>query len=204
MNWHPLLSTLLGALITYSAILITNALEALKRKRTADKLIHALLQGLHDEISGFVEMARNNSVLSIEATPEGKPYEGLFTASQDYFTVYHSNAALVMQIEDGDLRRGVIRTYTHAKGLLDTVNMNRFYLDRYHYLKSTFLKTKDASIQAESEHYHQALVQIATQLKKADAEFSKEASRILEMLAQKLGILLHTARGDIPVETNFI
>src|SRR5688572_27695971 len=139
MSLHPLLSTLLGALITYSAILLTNALDVRKRKRTAERLIHALLQGLHDEISDLLEMARNNSVLSIEATPEGKPYEGLFSASQDYFTVYHSNAALVMQIEDSELRRSVIRTYIHAKGLLDTVNMNRFYLERYHYLKSTFL-----------------------------------------------------------------
>lgn len=195
------MSTLLGALLTYSAILFTNALDLRKRKRTADKLIHALLQGLHDEISGLVEMARNHSVPSVDATPEGQPYEGRFSAGQDYFTVYHSNAKLVMQIEDGELRRSVIQTYTHAKGLLDTVNMNRLYLDRYYYLKSTFLKTRDTLFQAESESYHQTLVQITTQLKIADAEFRKDASRVLEMLAKKMAAPHHVASLNVGVTT---
>ena len=46
MNWNPLASTLLGALITYSAILLTQAIELWKRDRAQKKLIHALLQAL--------------------------------------------------------------------------------------------------------------------------------------------------------------
>ena len=187
MNWHTFLSTLLGGLITFSAILFTNALDLRKRKRSHDNLIHALLQGLQDEIAGLLEMAKTRPVHPIEAVPEGKPYEGLFTASQDYFIVYHSNAALVMQIADANLRRSIIQTYTRAKAVLDTVNMNRLYLERYHYLQSTFLKTKDALVQAESEDYRQALVQISGQLKRADAEFRRTAASLLEMLSEKIG-----------------
>ena len=113
--------------------------------------------------------------------------EGLFTASQDYFIVYHSNAALVMQIADANLRRSIIQTYTRAKAVLDTVNMNRLYLERYHYLQSTFLKTKDTSVQAESEDYRGALVQIAGQLKQADVQFRRTAAGLLEMLSCTLG-----------------
>jgi hypothetical protein len=103
MKWNTLFSTLVGALITYSAILFTNALDLRKRKRAHEQLIHALLQGLHDEIAGLLEMA--TSARPMGPMPDGKPYEGLFTAHQDYFTVYHANAALVMQIEDAELRR---------------------------------------------------------------------------------------------------
>lgn len=187
MHWQTFISTLLGGLITFSAILLTNALDLHKRKRTHDKLIHALLQGLRDEIAGLLEMAETSPVRPIEAVPEGKSYEGLFTASQDYFIVYHANAGLVMQIADPNLRRSIIQTYMRAKAVLDTVNMNRLYLERYHYLQSTFLKTKDASIQAESENYQRALVQIAGQLKEADAEFRRTAARLLEMLSDKIG-----------------
>src|SRR6185436_7770748 len=186
MNWTSFISTLLGGLITFSAILFTNALDLRKRKRAHQKLIHALLQGLRDEIACFLEGARRTPVRPIEAAPEGKPYEGLFTASQDYFTVYHKNADLVMQIDDADLRRNIILTYNRAKGLLDTVTMNRLYLERYHYLQSTFLKTKDSSVQAESEDYRSALIEIAAQLKKADIDFKSAASQSLEMLAQKV------------------
>jgi hypothetical protein len=187
MHWQTFISTLLGGLITYSAILLTNALDLHKRKRTHEKLIHALLQGLRDEIAGLLEMAETSPVRPIEAVPPGKPYEGLFTASQDYFIVYHANAELVMQIADPDLRRSIMQTYTRAKAVLDTVNMNRLYLERYRYLQSTFLKTKDASIQAECESYQRALVQIAAQLKQADAQFRRTAASLLEILSEEIG-----------------
>ena len=187
MNWHAFISTLLGGFITFCAILFTNVLDLRKRKRTHDALIHALLQGLRDEIGGLLEMAETSPVRPIQAVTEGKPYEGLFTASQDYFIVYHANAALVMQIADAELRRSIMQTYTRAKAVLDTVNMNRLYLERYHYLQSTFLKTKDGSVQAESEDYRRALVEIARQLKQADAQFRRTAASLLKMLSDRIG-----------------
>jgi len=33
-----------------------------------------------------------------------------------------------MQIPDMNLRRSIIQTYTRAKAMLDTVNINRLYL----------------------------------------------------------------------------
>ena len=121
MNWHTLGSTLVGALLTFSAILFTQALDIRKQKRAHEKLIHALLQGLVDEVAGLLELARTGGAHPIEAVPEGKPYEGLFTASQDHFTVYHANAELVMQIDDARLRQKIIQTYLRAKVLLDNM-----------------------------------------------------------------------------------
>jgi hypothetical protein len=182
MNWQTLMSTLVGALLTFSAILFTQALEIRKQRRAHAKSVHALLQGLHDEVAGLLELARTGAARPIEAITEGKPYEGLFTASQDYFTVYHANAGLVMQIDDACLRRKIIQTYMRAKVLLDTVCMNRLYLERYHYLQSTFLKTKDASVRKEAEEYHRTLVHTAAQLKSVDAEFKSAGSDLLSRL----------------------
>ena len=61
MNWNTLGSTLLGALITYSAILLTQAIELWKRKRTHESLIRSLLQALHEEVETLLEMARMNA-----------------------------------------------------------------------------------------------------------------------------------------------
>ena len=74
MNWHSFISTLLGGFITFCAILFTNVLDLRKRKRTHDALIHALLQGLQDEIGGLLEMAETSPVRPIQAVTEGKPY----------------------------------------------------------------------------------------------------------------------------------
>jgi hypothetical protein len=185
MNWNTLVSTLFGALITYSAILLTQAIELWKRKRAHEALIHALFQALYEEVESILEMARMKAP-SNEDIPDGKPYEQLFTASQDYFTVYHANAALVMQIKQAELRRTIFKTYLRAKGLLDTISMNRLYLERYHYLQSTFLKTRDPSAQSASENYRQMLIQIAAQLRRADAEFRNAATRLLELLSAQV------------------
>jgi len=182
MNWNPLASTLLGALITYSAILLTQAIELWKRDRAQKKLIQALLQAMREEVESLLEMVRMNAP-PIEATPDGEPYERLFTTKQDYFTVYHTNAALVMQINQAELRRSIFKTYLRAKGLLDTISMNRLYLERYHYLQSTFLKTRDPSAQSASDHYHQMLIQIAAQLRRTDKEFRNRATHLLELLS---------------------
>jgi hypothetical protein len=183
MNWHTLASTLVGALITFSAILFTQALDLRKQTRARKKLIHALLQGLQDEIAGLLELASSGAARPIDAVPEGKPYEGMFTANQDYFTVYHTNTGLVMQMDDADLRRRVIQTYMRAKVLLDTICMNRLYLERYHYLQSTFLKTKDPSVQVEAEEYRRTLIDTAVQLKRVDADFRSSSSDLLSKLS---------------------
>ena len=183
MNWQTFTSTILGALFTFSGILFTHVLNLQRQKRADRNLIKALMQGLQDEINGLLEFAKVSSVHQIEAAPEGKPYEGLFTASQDYFTVYHVNAALVMQINDASLRRSIIQTYTRAKWLLDTLKMNRLYLERFHYLQSTFLKTREQSVQAEAEEYHQTLIAMAAQVKRAQAEFKSAATGLLSMLS---------------------
>jgi len=183
MNWHTLVSTLVGALLTFGAILFTQALDIRKQRRAHEKLIYALLQGLHDEVAGLLDLAGTSAARPIEAITEGKPYEGLFTASQDYFTVYHANAELVMQIDDACLRRKIIQTYMRAKVLLDTICMNRLYLERYHYLQSTFLKTKDPSVQKEVEDYQRTLISTAAQLKRVDADFKRAGNDLLNMLS---------------------
>jgi hypothetical protein len=128
MSWNLIIFSLIGGLLPLSAIVLTNTLQLRDRKRTQEQLIQALLQGLHDEIRGLLEMFATSSVRPIDTLPEGKPYEGLFAASQDYFTVYHANVAVIMQIPDMNLRRSIIQTYTRAKAMLDTVNINRLYL----------------------------------------------------------------------------
>jgi hypothetical protein len=190
MNWNTLVSTLFGALITYSAILLTQAIELWKRKRAHEALIHALLQALYEEVESLLEMVRRKAH-SIEDIPDGKPYERLLTANQDYFTVFHVNAALIMQINQAELRRSIFKTYLCAKGLLDTVSMNRLYLERYHYLQSTFLKTRDPSAQSASENYRQMLIQIADQLRSADAEFRNAAARLLKLLSAQVEQVLN-------------
>ena len=56
-----------------------------------------------------------------------KPGEGLaltYRLRQQYFTVYDSNAQYLGHVEDDQLRAAIVRTYTLAKGLIDTHLVN--------------------------------------------------------------------------------
>lgn len=67
MNWHTSDSTLLGSLFIFSGILFTHALRFQGTKRAHKRLVHALMQGLQDEIAGLLKFAKTSSVQQIEA-----------------------------------------------------------------------------------------------------------------------------------------
>jgi hypothetical protein len=185
MNWNSFVSTLIGAMVSFGAILFTNWLDLRKRRDSHAKLIRALMQGLQDEIAGLLELSKSG-LADLATIADGKALETVSSVSQDYFTVYHANAALVMQIEDDELRRTIIQTYTRAKSVLDTFRINQIYLERLHYLQSTFHKTKEPSVQAAAEEYNRALVKIAAELKRSLMEFNTTATRLLQMLADNI------------------
>ncbi|MGA2244051.1 MAG: hypothetical protein ABSH48_03540 [Verrucomicrobiota bacterium] len=181
MNWQTFISTLLGACVSYSAIMLTYMLERRKRKRSDEKLKRALLHGLHDEINGLLTMVKLN--------PEGElaqeMYEAAFGLTEDYFTVYHANVALVIQIENDELRQLIVRTYTLGKAFVTRANINKQCLDRLHYLESTYHKTKDPAVQISVEKYRQIKDRLVKEIKAADIRFHSSAQQLIALLAKE-------------------
>ena len=139
------------------------------------------MHGLHDELNGLLTMAKPN--------PDGElaqqMYEAAFGMTQDYFTVYHANVALVIQIENDQLRQLIVKTYTLGKVFAGMTNINKQRLERLHYLESTYHKTKDPAVQISVENYRQIKGRLVEEIKAADIRFHKSAHQLMALLAKE-------------------
>jgi hypothetical protein len=178
MNWQTFLSTLLGALVSFSAVLLTYSLDRRKRRHADEKARRALLNGLYDELNGFFAFARPDPSDELA----GRMHEAGFAMTQDYFTLYHANVGQVMQLENAELRHLIVKTYTQGKVLVGMTRINQQCFERMQYLESTFHKTKDPTVEAAVERYRQIKAYLLVETKAADSRFNVSARQLLDLL----------------------
>lgn len=54
-----------------------------------------------------------------------------YPLTQDYFTTYQSNAHLIGEIENDDLRNLIIEMYSEAKGVVDSYRYNNHIVGQH-------------------------------------------------------------------------
>lgn len=164
-----------------------------EQKRREDNHLTAILQALHDEIETLLEVYKSAIGVHIAALQTGQPFMYYWPVSSEYFSVYHSNAALIGHVKNNDLRKSIIQTYTYAKALIDSVRMNNVLLDKNQ--NSAFLAAQaqtEANKQIAQAHYQQ-LVQYSDVLKKSHERFERCVDDTLRSL-RKTGVLSEQRR----------
>ena len=115
---------LLGGLITgWFALRSTDKAYKNQLKQACeneDKLIKGVLQAIHDEVETVFERYQETMGAGLESLKEGEPLLMYYPLVSDYFTVYNGNSFLIGRIPDNDLRKQIIKTYTLAKGMIDS------------------------------------------------------------------------------------
>src|SRR5699024_5009197 len=102
--------------------------------------------------------------------------------------VYDANSALVSRIPDNDLRKQIIKTYTLAKGMIDSYRMNNELLSRYEYANRVYSETQQDVNRAEAVGCYQSLVEYAKSIKNDHRAAKSEANSLLRAL-RKRGVL---------------
>lgn len=182
------LSALLGGFFVLIGVYVTHKLSERKRHNEQADIIRGVLQGLHDEIETLWDIYTERVGKIVETLPNGQGFEGYWVVSQDYFTVYSSNAHLIGQITDVDLRKEIISTYTIAKSLLDTFRMNNELVNR---LEQSALLANETN---KEEHKQLVLMRrqqvslYAVGLKQIHADLKTRTSSLLRSL-RKYGVL---------------
>jgi len=64
----------------------------------------------------------------LEKIEEGNPVDFYYPISENYFTVFESNAGLIGKIKNDDLRETIVETYTQVKGMIDSFKMNNYFI----------------------------------------------------------------------------
>lgn len=189
--WPPItgaIGAVIGAVIVGYFTLKATRQSFDNQKVQADdsekKLIKGVLQAIHDELETIFERYQTTMGGQVENLPDDKGLDFYYPIVSDFFTVYNGNSFLIGRIPDNDLRRGIIKTYTTAKGLVDSFRLNndlvlKLELSRFLYHESG-MEIHEKQVMARES----ALVNYAKSLKEGHAYFKVQVNELLKDLRE--------------------
>jgi hypothetical protein len=157
-------------------------------KENEDQIIKALLQAIHDEMETVFETYQEAMGAQLESLKEGAPLLAYYPLVSDFFTVYNGNSFLIGRVPDNDLRKQIIKTYTLAKGMVDSFRMNNELNQKFEYWHQIFQESKSEEHQQKAAAHYNALVEYAKKLKLGHQQIKSETSQLLRTL-RKQGVL---------------
>lgn len=153
-----------------------------------EKLIRGLLQSIHDEIETIYERYQDTMGARLESLPEGEALNFYYPLVSDFFTVYNGNSFLIGRIPDNDMRKQIIKTYTLAKGIVDSFRLNNDLVGKFEFSNKVYEETQQEVHKKQAIAHYAALIEYAKTLKASHVELKKEISALLRAL-RKNGVL---------------
>ena len=147
-------------------------------KKRQQETIQGVLQAINEELNILWELYIKNFGVYLEEVKKGGIFDVPVSISQDYFTIYRSNANLIGQIENSDLRRKVVKVYTLLQAMLDCYQINSIRLGKY--------QTAGRSDKALWISLGLGLANYAEKLKEDHYYLKREVEALLEMLKKEL------------------
>lgn len=193
-NWNgdALLSSAVGAFIgsvlTLLGVWMSSHLEKFEREAQNKEELIGFLQGIHDEIETLWDSYTSSIGAQTEALLDNSPLMFFWPITQEYFTIYNTNAHAIGKIKNHDLRRQIVATYAKARGLIDSYRMNNDLIQKYEYIALLFQETNSPSHQANAAARYQSLIQYAAQLRPRHNDLKTMVGDLLRNL-RKEGVL---------------
>lgn len=192
LDWNTLLSSGFGALIGSALTLVATYLAhrwqvSVQEEKDAQMLM-GIMQAVHDEIETLWDLYLDGVGHHLEALGNGQPLNTFYPVTQEYFTVYNTNAFFIGRIKDHDLRKLIVSTYSKARGLIDSYRLNNDLVQKHEHAFWVFQETKNPVHQASAAAHYKALTDYAATLKKGHAEMKKQVQELLRAL-RKQGVL---------------
>jgi hypothetical protein len=136
----------------------------------------------------------------IEALKDGQGLDLVYKLRQQYFTVYDTNAQFLGHVENDQLRTAIVRTYTLAKGLVDTHLLNNDLLAQHKAVAQFDLRPAATPfstqiLQQNQQRVMQQWKAFGTEIKNAYFQTRHSVEQLLELLSQSE--LLAGNRDDI-------
>lgn len=188
-----------GAIGGWFSLRSTDKAHRQQRERESDSrkaIVYGFLQAVHDEVETLWETYSASAGNQVEALGENLPLSISYPVTHDYFTVYNSNAFLLGQISDADLRKMIVVTYTKAKGLIDSYRMNNQLLQQYEYWHYLHQETQHAIHLGNAQAHWATLTKYANAMKRQHQEVKVNVTALLRTL-RKVGVLSNNSNTAI-------
>ena len=131
IDCSSLISALIGGGLALLGVIIAHCLTARKEENNRKEEIRALVQSIKDEATTMWGIYMEGVGNRLEVHAEGEPFDVYFPVTQEYFTVYTSNAFRLGMIRNNELRKNIIEAYSLGRSLIDTYRMNNELVRAY-------------------------------------------------------------------------
>jgi len=157
------------------------------------KTIKGLLQAIHDELETIYERYQETMGSRIESLEDGKALNFYYPLVSDFFSVYNGNSFLIGRIPDNDLRKQIVKTYTLAKGMVDSFRLNNDLVNKFEHSNKVYDETQLETHKNHARAHYAALIEYANTLKQSHASLKHEIQSLLRSL-RKHGVLSESSR----------
>lgn len=178
-----LIGAAVGGMFTLKATDKAIREENYKELRREEKEVQNMLDSMGVEIGTLWMFHMNRIGGMVENLPEGGALEFYYPLTQDYFTVYNTNAAKIGCVKDAVLREAIVVCYNKCKKVVDGFKYNNELFRDYRNLL-----VMPASAPNHEEHVrakHEELVQYAQVVKEDHFEVKKYVERLLKLLENR-------------------
>ncbi len=172
----------IGGIFVFFGTLLTFKLEKKKNKENEEQLVKNYLLAIHDEVESVWTAYEATLGLYLQQLEVDKPCDMYWPVSQDYFTVYHSNATLLGKVVNESLRKSIITSYLIAKTLKDCVIMNNYLLEKnekFEYIAGNSANEHDRNM---ANACLQALIDYAPELRSRHYELKQQKENLFKEL----------------------
>lgn len=189
IDWDALVSSGLGALIGSAlTLLATYWAHHLQRSQQEEKdqqMLLGILQAIHDEIETLWDIYIDAIGHQLEALADGQPLQMYWPVIQEYFTVYNTNAFFIGRIQNHDLRKLIVSTYSKSRGLIDSYRLNNDLVQKHEHAYWFFQETQNQIHKKNAESHFVALVNSAKALKESHAGVKKQVQELKRALLKE-------------------
>ena len=177
-----MIGAFIGGFFTLAGALVAHFLENRRDIEKENRSLKGVLQAFHTELKTLWERYSVTVGSKIEGLQDRDPLLLYWPITQDYFTIYSSNAGRIGEIEDPELRSLIVAAYTKGRGLIDSFRMNNELNSRYEHFTALANSTRSQIDIANQNAYLEALRTYSSTLK----EQHKELKLIIDEILQQL------------------
>ncbi|WP_115710010.1 hypothetical protein [Legionella sainthelensi] len=178
--WNNLVSGLIGAVI---AVIFTYCLQEYSKRKEYQRNVNRLLLAVKTEITVLQNRFNDSVVIN-----ENGPFLSYYLIEQNYFLVLEGQSSLLGAINNESLRALIIRTYIHAKSLIDTFKTNNIIVEKYESNHLLFLQEPQNLIFKTLEQaYLKILENYADQIRKFIKVVENNIQELVNLIDYYLG-----------------
>ncbi|HEM7800219.1 MULTISPECIES: hypothetical protein [Burkholderia cepacia complex] len=125
----------------------------------------AFVEAIREEVQAAWDGYNAEIHPALLALPDGQPFNVVYPVSTETFPIYQNGASMVGKIDDPELRRIIVKTYSLARGLISTFQLNNSLLAEHKQLSLLYFQpNRDAVLEAHAR----AVCDYAAKLKERD------------------------------------